>query len=245
MDEYLDGVRELERRVALGAGGTTMRRPDAKYSNPDQFQQVMQDLIFQAFLTDRTRVIVFGTTYAEGFLKQRAANQAALDYTKYRQFAGPTIFWSTHGASHYNSTADAPGGMSTADVIASKKEAVNILSHWQLEHFADLCAKLDGQIDIDGNTLLDNTVAVFGGDNGESQAHGPGSIPCILAGRGGMVGGNWQIKSGRQIRFSQSERSWKDLLWGIMNILGVPDPSGAARLQSFGFAKHPLDLELV
>lgn len=244
MDEFLTGVRDLERRIDLAGGGTAMPRPAASYPNLDQFQEVMQELIFQAFITDRTRVIVFGSTYPRDFLKHRAPNQAALDYSKYRQFAGPTIFWSSHQASHYNSLDGAPAGMSSEQIIATKKEAVDIMSHWQLEHFANLVAKLDSHIDIDGNTLLDNTVAVFGGDNGESQAHGPGSIPCVLAGRGGLDGASWRIRSGRQVRFSQSERSWKDLLWGIMNILGVPDPSGAPRLKSFGFAKNPLDLEL-
>lgn len=246
MDEYLSSVQDLERRVRAGSGQPGMPRPGVRssYANPDQLQGVMQELIFQAFITDRTRVITFGTTFPRDFLKHRAASQAALDYTKYRQFSGQRIFWSSHSASHYDSTNDAPEGMSVAAVRASKREALEIMTHWQLEHFATLMAKLDSQIDIDGNKVLDNTVAIFGGDNGESQAHGPGSIPCILAGRGGLEGASWRIRSGRQIKFFQTARTWKDLLWGVMNILGVPDPGGGARLLNFGYAKNPLDLDL-
>src|SRR5262249_42595436 len=145
---------------------------------------------------------------------------------------------------------------------------------WALDMYADLLGQLetgpDGQprIDADGaSTFLDNTVALWSGDNSDATTHGACSMTCVLGGRGGASAGGWRIRGGRQLRFGgctpdehiiwaqyagkpyppfPGERGWKDLLWGLMNIVGVPDPSdGKAPLKSFPYASHPLDQELV
>lgn len=250
LDEYFEGVRDLEKRLTEAKNtSVNLAKPGALSTfegneNRDRYQQVMQDLIANAFITDRTRVIAFGTQYAYNFLKLRSPSQQNLDYSQYRQFNGKLLYWGAHEASHYDQSG-VKGVDPTPAVTADKKDHIEIFTHWQLEHFANLLAKLDAQMDIDGkSTVLDNMVALYGGDIGESAIHAYGSIPCILGGRGGFDGTNWRIKSGRQLKFSKTERGWKDLLWGIMNILGVPDPSGAPRLKTFGYAKTPLDIEL-
>jgi hypothetical protein len=58
-------------------------------------------------------------------------------------------------------------------------------------------------------------------------------MPCIIGGGGGGA-----ITSGRELRFvggGSGERSWKDLLWGALKIVGVPG------LTTFGYATNAID----
>jgi hypothetical protein len=250
LEGYLDSVRSLERRVdaAASAMPPAFEEPGERssYENNELVQRAMQALIVQAFVTDTTRVIAMSGQYPRSFLRFRGDGQEALDYSEFRRFTGNPFSENHHTMSHYDQGID--GGAPSAAVTAYKKDWMEIFAHWSLEMYADLLAQLDGYMDVDGETtVLDNTVAVFGGDDSDSARHGYTSMPCVLGGRGGATETGWRIHSGRQLRFGasgSSERSWKDLLWGMLNIVGVPDPDGSPRLQSFGYATTPLDEEL-
>lgn len=253
---YLDSVRSLERLVEEAGSVTappTFPAPGAasSYATGDLLQRAFQGLIVQAFVTDRTRVIAFSTQYPDSILHLRGPGQAGLDFSQYRQFNGTALSNDHHTASHYDQGFN--GEAPTAATTAIKQEWMNVFTHWQLEMYAEVLKALDGYLDSDGiSTVLDNTVAIYGGDNSDSARHSYWSMPCVLGGRGGMTeAGTWRIKSGRQLRFADygagatsSERSWKDLLWGAANLVGVPDPDGSARLKAFGYAKNPLDVDL-
>jgi hypothetical protein len=250
LDTYLESVRSLERRVEAAASA---RAPDfaapgsiESYASNELVQRAMHDLIVQAFVTDSTRVVAFSCQYPGSFLKFRGAGQEALGYADFRLFNGAPFDQNHHTMSHYDQGLD--GGAPSAAVTALKIDWMEIFTHWALEMYADLLGQLDGYMDLDGeSTILDNTVAIWGGDDSDCARHGFLSMPCVLGGRGGALDGDWRIRAGRQLRFGAggtSERSWKDLLWGALNIVGVPDPNGDARLQSFGYATHPLDLDL-
>lgn len=235
LDGYLDSVRALEMQIEASQEFPIPVEPpgdSSTYETLELKQKAMQELILNAFITDRTRVIAFSGAYAGSWLKFRAAGQEALDYSQYRQFTGAPLDGSHHTMSHYDQGLD--GGAPSAAVTALKIQHMEIYSHWMLEMFADLVAKLDGYMDADGtSTILDNTVAIYSGDDSDSAGHGYMSMPCILAGRGGGL-----IKAGRELRFGaggNTERSWKDLLWGALNIVGVPD------LTSFGYATSAMD----
>jgi hypothetical protein len=250
LDQYLDSVRSLEQTVDQSTQmlplDVTPPGAIGSYANTELVQQAMQDLIVQAFVTDRTRVVAFSGQYPGTYLKFRGAGQAALGYDRFRQFSGAPLNGDHHSMSHYDQGLDS--GAASAETTAFKKDWMHIYAHWSLQMYAELLAKLDAHLDIDGqSTVLDNTVAVWGGDDSDSAQHAYLSMPCVLGGRGGATATGWRIKSGRQLRFESTgvnERSWKDLLWGMLNIVGVGDPDGSPRLKSFGYAKQPLDLEL-
>jgi hypothetical protein len=250
LDQYLESVFSLEQQIAAAGSvrppGLVPPGTKASYANLELVHRAMQDLIVMAFVTDSTRVVAMSGQYAGPFLKYRGPTQTALDYSRFREFSGAAFSGDHHTMSHYDQGLD--GGSATAAATAQKKDWMETYTHWSLSMYADLLAKLDGQMDIDGqSTILDNTIAIYGGDDSDSATHGYLSMPCILGGRGGKKGTSWNIRSGRELRFPQtgtSERSWKDLLWGSLNILGVPDSDGSPRLKSFGYAKNPLDVEL-
>jgi hypothetical protein len=248
LDGYLESVRALEKQVNAASVPPEVIPPgdSGSYATSELRQLAMQELVVNAFITDRTRVIAFSGQYPGSWLKFRGEGQGDLDYSEFRQFNGEEFAESHHTMSHYDQGLDSAAP--SPEITAMKKDWMEIYSHWTLEMFADLLAKLDSYMDVDGaSTVLDNTVAIWGGDDSDSAVHGYLSMPCVVGGRGGSSGTSWRIKSGRQLRFgagSSSERSWKDLLWGALNILGVPDPDGSARLKSFGYATNPLDEEL-
>lgn len=250
LDSYLESVRSLERRVdaASAMAPPSFAEPGDRstYENNELVQRAMQDLIVQAFVTDTTRVVAFSGQYPRGYLRFRGAGQEALDYSEFRRFTGNAFAENHHTMSHYDQGLD--GGAPSAEVTAYKKDWMEIYAHWSLEMYADLLAQLDAYMDVDGETtVLDNMIAVLGGDDSDSARHGYMSMPCVLGGRGGATDAGWRVRSGRELRFAgggTSERSWKDLLWGMLNIVGVPDPDGSARLRSFGYATHPLDDDL-
>lgn len=250
LDTYLESVRSLERRIDAAASVTApdFTPPGSResYETRELVQRAMQDLIVQAFVTDSTRVVAFSGQYPRSFLRFRGAGQEDLDYSEFRRFNGEPFSGSHHTMSHYDQGLD--GGAPSAEITARKKDWMEIFSHWALEMYADLLAGLDRYMDIDGeSTILDNTIALWGGDDSDSARHGYLSMPCVIGGRGGAADGAYRIRAGRQLRFGAGgtgERSWKDLLWGALNIAGVPDPGGAPRLSSFGYATRPLDLDL-
>ena len=250
LDGYLESVRSLERSVEAAAAAMppSFEEPldRESYENNELVQRAMQSLIVQAFVTDTTRVVAFSGQYPRGLLRFRGAGQEALGYDEFRRFTGELFSENHHTMSHYDQGLD--GGAPSPEVTALKKDWMEIFSHWSLELYADLLAQLDGYMDSDGeSTVLDNTVAVLGGDDSDSARHGYMSMPCVIGGRGGATDGGWRIRSGRQLKFGAGgtgERSWKDLLWGMLNIVGVPDPDGSPRLRSFGYAMHPLDEDL-
>jgi hypothetical protein len=253
LDGYLENVSSLERVIAKAGSalpaGVTAPGAASSYANRELVQRAMQDLIVQAFITDRTRVVAFSCQYPGSWLRFRGPGQEGLDYSQYRRFSGAPLTGDHHSMSHYDQGLN--GSAPSAEITAMKKDWMEIFAHWALEMYADLLGKLDSHMDSDGaSTVLDNVVSVWGGDNADSARHAFLSMPCVLGGRGGATTSGWRIKSGRHIRFAdygagtKSERSWKDLLWGMLNIVGVPDPDGSPRLKSFGYATNPLDLDL-
>jgi hypothetical protein len=246
LDSYLESVRSLERLIEQAGAEVPVgvTAPSSSYANNELRQKAMQELIVQAFVTDRTRVVALSGQFSGGWLHFRGPGQETLDYSQFRSFNGQALNNDHHTMSHYDQGLN--GGAPTPDVTAYKQDHMEIFTHWALEMYADLLGKLDSYMDSDGvSTVLDNTFAVYGGDDSDSARHGYMSMPCILGGRGGATAsGSWRIKAGRQLRFGaggSTERSWKDLLWGAMNIVGVPDPNGSPQLTSFGYAKQPLD----
>jgi hypothetical protein len=88
----------------------------------------------------------------------------------------------------------------------TKIEQINA---WQVEIFGHLIRKLTAATDLDGNTVLDNSLVLFGGgldgtghrdESLTPQASGPvhrhTDLPLLLAGKGGGA-----VRTGRHIQY--------------------------------------------
>jgi hypothetical protein len=58
------------------------------------------------------------------------------------------------------------------------------IGYWEYRRFAEFLARLDGMTDIDGRTVLDNTLVFQSSDISDGDAHNHDDMPVVLAGGG-------------------------------------------------------------
>jgi len=167
MDQYLEDVREVERRIQRIEAhnlGSTDSLPAAPVGIPDSFQehvQVMFDLQALAFMSD--------VTHVSSFKMSRDATGRT-----YPESGTRTAF---HLTSHHSENEKT--------ILDFAK--INTYHVGQIPYFLD---KLKKAPDGDG-TLLDNTLVLYGSPMGDSNLHNHKRCPLFLAGHaGGALKGN-------------------------------------------------------
>lgn len=157
MDQYLTGVRAVERRLA-GLGGAVCEPPDRPPTRLDvpAHSAVMNELMAVAFECDLTRVISYmfangGSGRSHTWLPGASGNH--------------------HGFSHHQG-------------LASNHAALRVIDRWEIEQFSSFLQLLDGRTDSDGNSLLDNSLIVLGSEIGDGDRHNHDNLPVLLAGGG-------------------------------------------------------------
>ena len=169
--EYLDSVRDVERRIQLAEEQNDQNLPVVDHpagipASYDEHAKLMCDLQVLAYQTDLTRVI----TLMLG-----------------REFSGVTYPQVGVPDAHHPITHHA----GQPEKIA-KVEKINA---YHVTQFAYLLEKMRSTPDGDG-TLLDHATLIYGTGMGECNAHDPRNIPLVLAG-----GGAGTLKGGRHIRY--------------------------------------------
>jgi len=161
LDEYLTGVREIEQRIQRTEGFGALPDPqaDTPAGIPGDFGEhmdIMYDLLAMAFETDSTRV---ATLLLAGDGSNRAYPQIG-------------IAEGHHYCSHHRNDAD------LMDKIAR-------IDRYYMDHFARFLKRLDAKKDIDGQSVLHNSMIVYGSGNADGNRHTHENLPAILAGVGG------------------------------------------------------------
>ncbi len=163
MDEYLQSVREVERRIQkLANQQTNLDTGNLVLPSgiPDAFEdhlQLMVDLQVLAMQTDTTRVCTF-------MLGRELSNRA------YTEIGVPD---SHHSLSHHGGNAE-------------KIEKLHKINRYHLKQFAYLLERMDATRDGEGS-LLDSTLVLAGASLGEPNKHDCMDLPAIVAG-GGLQG---------------------------------------------------------
>jgi hypothetical protein len=175
MDEYLQYVREIERRIQVveerNASGEEREMPEAPSGVPDFFEEhirLMFDLQVLALQTDMTRVITFKT----GFDQSN------------RTFPESGSNKSIHGASHHGNVPE--------DIMDFHK--INTYRLGQVAYFLErMRATRDGE-----GSLLDKTAIVWGSPMGDSNLHNHRRCPLLLMGKAnGVLEGGLHIRAPR------------------------------------------------
>ena len=165
-DEYLDDIREIERRIAI-AEHTAMvdaERPETAEMPFDQHVKLMLDLQVLAFKADITRIATMM------FSRDLSAKV-------YPESGVPDAY---HALSHHQ---DDP----TRTARYSKINAYHVMI---AAYFLD---KLRSTAEGDA-TLLDNSLVMYGSPMGDSNAHDHIALPVFIAGGGaGRYQGNRHI----------------------------------------------------
>lgn len=205
LDEYLDSVRSVERRIAaieqrqkqaaLEKAGIAPSRRSGSDSPPievkipegdkrSEYMQVMCDLMVLAFQSDTTRVSTYigstpnGVSYPElGFSDTH------------------------HGPTHHNNQPD-------------KVRKVAAITKFNIDQFAYMVNRMAGLREGDG-TLLDNCIMMWGSGLEDGNRHTRENLPFILAGKGGGA-----LKTGRFIDRVKGNQG--DLLTTLLACSGVP-----------------------
>lgn len=169
LDEYLDSVRDVERRLEFFAKpdprewrpsaqpGEELAAPAGAPGDHQQHVRLMLDLIALAFQTDSTRISTF--MFANDV---SGKNFSALI---------PGVRGGHHEYSHHQNKPE-------------KYEPYSKINRWHCEQLAYLLNKLRS-VQEGERTLLDNSMIFFGSSFSDGNRHDPNNLPVILAGRAG------------------------------------------------------------
>ena len=191
LEQYLDSVRELEKRIELSDSLEPVVLPDGTIrpakTPTDLSEQIrlMSDLMVLAFRTDVTRVITF--------MLGREGSEI-----KY-QMVGVT-------EGHHTSTHH----QGKAEMI----ENVRKINRYHVEQLAYLIGKLKSIPEGDG-TLLDNCMVAYGSGIGDGNRHTHADLPILLAGKGGGT-----IKTGQHLHLGK-ETPVTNLWLALLERMGV------------------------
>ncbi len=178
LSDYLDNVREIERRIqrAEKQAATDVKVPDAPIGIPESFEEhamLQFDLLALAFEADITRVFTF--------MISRDASQ--------RVYPNLGLNEPHHSMSHH-------GG--------NEEKIANLvkLNTYHVSLFAKFLDKLRSTQDGDGS-LLDHSLILWGSGMSESNTHSRLDIPTLFVGGGaGLVKGNRHVQAAPQTPFS-------------------------------------------
>jgi hypothetical protein len=177
LSQYLDAIRDIERRIQIAEQQTsnglpTMERPAGIPSTFDEYSRLMFDLQVLAFQTDMTRVGTF-------MMGREQSNRA---------FPEIGIPDSHHPLSHHRNDPDTIAKVIQIDLYHSKL-------------FAYFLEKMRDTPDGDGS-LLDSSMIVYASSLSDGNQHLVQNLPVLLFGDGGG-----QFKPGRHLRFSDTPMS--------------------------------------
>jgi len=159
VDDYLDSVREIERRLELLGQRdlTKIDLPDVPVARPsfDDLLRLQFDLIVAAFQANMTRIASF-------MMAAEVSNQS------YAHVGVPDAF---HPVSHH------------ADNKASMEKLV-LIQRYHTQVFADFMTKLTKIPDGDGGSILDNSIFLYGSNMSNSNQHNQFPLPTLVFGGG-------------------------------------------------------------
>jgi hypothetical protein len=169
VDDYLDSVREIERRLELLGQRdlTKIDLPDVPVARPsfDDLMRLQFDLIVAAFQANMTRIVSF-------MMAAEVSNQS------YAHVGVPDAF---HPVSHH------------ADNKASMEKLV-LIQRYHTQLFADFMTKLAAIPDGDGGSVLDNSIFLYGSNMSNSNQHNQFPLPSLVLGGGaGAIKGHQHL----------------------------------------------------
>jgi hypothetical protein len=171
LSEYLDAIRDVERRIQLAEEQSsrelpTLERPDAVPASFEDYAKLMFDLQLLAYQTDLTRIVSF-----------RIAKESSG-----RTYNEIGVSESHHAVSHHRGDT----GLMAKIVL---------INTYHIKLFSYLLERLRSTPDGDGS-LLDHVMIVYGAGMSDGNMHTNQDLPVAMV--GGAAG---KLKSGRHISY--------------------------------------------
>jgi len=197
LDQYLSGVRAIETRIQsaerLGmAKDPGTPTPEGIPTDYAEYIQLMFDVLVLAFQSDSTRVATL-------LLAHDGSNKS---------FAEIGISEGHHDLSHHFENPE-------------KVKKVAAIDLYYVKQLARFLQKLEQTKDVDGRSLLHNSMILYGGGNADGNRHTHSNLPIILAGAGGG-----SLQPGRYVKHGSKPAT---------NLfLSMADRVGVQQLDRFG-----------
>jgi hypothetical protein len=196
LDQYLTSVREIEQRIAISktmkVANPDIDAPEGVPASYEEHVALMFDMLHLAFQTDSTRIATL-------LLAREGSN---------RPFNDIGLSSGHHDLSHHKNTPE---------II----EKVKLIDRWYVQRLAAFLEKMDKTQDVDGESLLHNSMILYGSGNADGNRHTHSNLPVVVAGAGGGA-----FKSGQFIMARQQPLS---------NLfLSMADAMGGDRIESHG-----------
>jgi hypothetical protein len=156
LDEYMTGVRELEKRLQDGSSGPSCD-PGGRPMSDLGFQEhlaAMNDLMVLAFECDVTRFTTF-------MLGNAGSGRSY-------EFLG--VSGGHHDISHHQNDG-------------TKLASLTTIGRWEVEQFVSLLTRMQA-VDEGGESLLDHSVVFFSSEIEDGDSHAHFNMPILLAGAG-------------------------------------------------------------
>jgi hypothetical protein len=160
LDQYLSSVREIEQRIqraeSMPAANPAVDAPAGIPASFEEHIALMFDMMVLAFQTDSTRV-------ATMLLAGEGSNQT---------FPELGISEGHHNLTHHKNDQD-------------MIEKVKQIDLWYAKQLAKFLTKMEQTQDVDGQSLLHNSMIVYGSGNADGNRHTHTNLPILLAGAAG------------------------------------------------------------
>ncbi|HEV2394195.1 MAG TPA: DUF1552 domain-containing protein [Verrucomicrobiae bacterium] len=160
LDQFLTGVREVEQRIERAE---QMPPPDpavdAPRGIPQKFEEhiaLMLDMMSLAFQTDSTRIATLMLAAEENN----------------RPFPEVGLSEGHHSLTHHRNNPE----------LMNKVKRIDA---WYVRQLARFLEKMDQTKDMDGQSLLHNSMIVYGSGHSDGNRHSHFNLPLILAGSAG------------------------------------------------------------
>jgi hypothetical protein len=176
VSDYLDSVREIERRVQMASrqDDSSLEVPDAPVGIPNDITEhftLMFDLMALAFQADITRVITFSM--------DREASM--------RTYTNLGIAEAFHPLSHHGNSPE-------------KQAKLVQIQRYHTEVFAKFIERLSKAQEA-GGTVLDHSTILYGSNMSNSDKHNNDPLPSAVLGHA-----HGRIKGGRHVKYPQDSR---------------------------------------
>jgi hypothetical protein len=170
LDQYLTSVREIEQRIEraerMPLPNLQMDTPSGIPANTGDHMQLLFDMMLLAFQTDSTRI-------ATMLIAKEGSD---------RTFPEIGITEGHHNMSHHRNVPETIAKLTKVDL-------------WYTQQLAKFLEKMEATKDVDGKSLLHNSMILYGSGNADGNRHTHYDLPIMVA---GSAGGGFQ--TGRYVK---------------------------------------------
>lgn len=223
LDEYLEAIRGVERRIAFASEAATARKldharelglghpPAAIPEDHGAYLDLLYDLIALALWSGATKLASLMIDHGQS--------------NRYCTFV-PGVKGTWHALSHwrdFDGRTEDDDGVTSWSSRGAKREMYDRVVTWHHARFARFLDRLAALPEGEGR-LLDQTIVVYGSNIADGHEHAEEDLPILVAGGGGGA-----IRTGRQLK-SRRRTNFSKVHLATLEALGVErDRFGRAR----------------